>query len=267
MRFGLQRQPGDAGVDHHDLHTALHEVDHPVAVEAVGVGAQRVVAPQDHELGAAPVRVVVAVRELLRAVGHGVAAARGGHAGDARQVAGQARESEARVVRGTVGPSQAGDPGGDVAAGALAEDDGLGTVLVADLDELAGNEVDRLVPAHALPLVLAAVLRIALHGIHQTILVVGDFRKGQATHAQATVVVRVLGVAFHLDQLAVVIGVQQHAAPEVAARTRPRASASDGQIPLLVLVRLLMRNGQILVFSHELHLSSRLVLPAAKRIQ
>ena len=144
------------------------------------------------------------------------------------------------------------------ATGPLAEDDGLGAVLVADLDEPVRHVIDGFVPAHALPLVLAAVLRVALHGIQQAVLVVGHFGKRQAADAQATFVVRVLRVAFHLHQLAVLVGVQQDAAAEMAAGARPGASARDGEVPLLVLVRLLVWNGQVLVFSHEL--TSPLVL-------
>ena len=80
---------------------------------------------------------------------------------------------------------RANDVRGDVAAGALGEDDGLGAVLLLHVHELLGDEVVRLIPGDALPLVLAAVLGIALHGIQQAVLVVRDLGNVQAAHAQA----------------------------------------------------------------------------------
>lgn len=171
-----------------------------MAVETVGVGAQGVVAPNHHGLGYFVVGVVIAVGEVLRAIGHGVAAAGGGHAGDAGQVACHARQPEAGIGGRAVGPGDARDPRGDVAPGSRSEDDRFGSVLLADLDEFAGYEVYRLIPTDALPFVLAAILRIALHGVEQAVFVVHDLRQIQAAHAQAPLVEGVLGIALHLHQ-------------------------------------------------------------------
>lgn len=162
-----------------------------------------------------------------------------GHAGDAGQVARAAGE-EQDVVRGAERPAEARDVRGDVAAGALAEDDGLGAVLLLDVEEGVGDEVDGLVPADALPLVLAAVLRVALHRVEQAVLVVGHLGHVEAADAQAPLVVRVLRVALDLDELPVLVGVEQHAAAVVAAGAGPRTPSRDGEVALLVPPRLLM---------------------------
>lgn len=244
MQLGLRGKPGDLRVDCDDLHAALHEVDDPVTIEALEVGLQRVVAPDEHDLRHLVIRVIVALGELLRAVGNPRCAGGGDHARDTGQIARLAGE-EARVVRGTERPAQTRDVRGDVAAGALGEDDGLGAVLLLHVHELLGDEIVRPIPADALPHVFAAVFRIALHGVEQAFLMVGDLGRVQATHAQTTVGPRILRVAFALHEVAVVVGVHDHAAAHMAARARPCATTRDVEIALLVLERLLMIDGSV----------------------
>ena len=97
MQVGLGGKPRDLGVDRDDLHATLHEVDDPVTVEALEIRLERIVAPDEHDLGNLVIGMVVALGELLRAVGNPRRAGSGGHAGDARQIAGLAGK-EARVV-------------------------------------------------------------------------------------------------------------------------------------------------------------------------
>ena len=97
MQPRVGRQPGDLRVDHDDFHTALHEIDNPVTAETIGVGAQRVVSPDEHGLGDLVLGVVVAVGELLRAVGNPEGAGGRSHAGDAGQIACAAREEPKRA--------------------------------------------------------------------------------------------------------------------------------------------------------------------------
>jgi len=72
--------------------------------------------------------------------------------------------------------------------------------------------------------------------------VVGHLGNVQATHAQASAVVGVLGVALALDELAVLVRVQQDTTAIVAARARPCATAGDGQAVLLVTPGVLVRD-------------------------
>lgn len=207
--------------------------------------------------------MVVALGELLGAVGNPRGAGGGGHARDTRQVARLAGE-EARVVRRTERPAQTRDVRGDVAAGALGEDDELGAVLLLHVHELLGDEIVRLIPADALPHVLAAVFRIALHGVKQALLVVDNLGCVQTTHAQTAVRPRILRIAFALHEVAVVVGVHDHAAAHMAARSRPSAAARDVEIALLALERLLVIDGSVLLSHVDLLFSDCARLSSAR---
>ena len=204
-----------------------------MAVESVGVGVQRVVAPYRQRVGRLPPLMVVTVSEPLRAIDvHDVAAGDEHGRAYARHVAGVSREREARVVRAAVGCGQPND-GLDVAARASCEDDRLGAVFFLYSVELFGDELVRLIPADALPFVLlTAELAGALHGMQQAVGVLQNLGQVQAAHAQAALVERVLQVAFDLHELAVLVRVHQHAAAVVAAGSGPRRTAGDGQVPL-----------------------------------
>ena len=211
--------------------------------------------------------MVVALGELLGGVGDPGRAGGGGHAGDARQVAALSRE-EAGVVRAAERPAQARDVRSDVTAGSLSEHHGLGAVLLLHVHELLGDEVVGLVPRDALPLVEPTVLRVALHGELQAFLVMRHLGHVQAAHAQPAVRPRVFRVAFALDQLAVGVGVHDHAAAQVTPRSRPSAATRDVEIAFLVLERLFVVDDPVLlthtcassscrcpIFSDALHLA------------
>ena len=66
--FGLAGKPGKGGIHDHELATAFHALDDPVAQGAVGVGDHGIVAPDQNVLGAFPLGIVVAVGEELRVV-------------------------------------------------------------------------------------------------------------------------------------------------------------------------------------------------------
>lgn len=55
----------------------------------------------------------------------------------------------------------------------------------------------------------------------------------RAANAQASLIERILGVAFHFDDL-VAIGIHEHAAAQVAPRRRPGAAAGDHEAVFLV---------------------------------
>lgn len=112
--------------------------------------------------------------------------------------------------------------------GALGDDDGLGAVLVDDLAHLGFDQIERLVPRNALPLVLAAVLGmrlvdapgLALHGVLQAIGMRVDLLGGERLHAQDAVVHRVVLVAFDSHDLVVVVNREDNAAFRVAVEAR-----------------------------------------------
>ena len=238
---GASGNPGEVGVDDGDLHSALHQIDDPVTVEAVGIRVEGLVSPDDAVFRNGVTRVVIALGEELRAVHHACVADHARHRCNARQVAGVACKVRNALVGRADARVQSRDLV-DVAARPLAACDLVGAVGVGDALELLDDDVICLVPRNLDELVLAPVLAGALHGIRQAVLVVHQLGHVQAAHAQTALRERVLGVALHLDQLAVRIGVQQDTAPQVTARTRPGASARDGVFPLLVLIRLLMRD-------------------------
>ena len=111
--------------------------------------------------------------------------------------------------------------------------DGLGPVLILDGEHALGDLVVGLVPADALPPILAA-LAGAAQGVLQAVGVVHRLGKVEAAHAQLAVGHGVQRVALDFLQL-VVLRVQQHAAAHVAARRRPVRRAGDGVAALLPL--------------------------------
>ena len=234
--LGAGGQPREGRVDGDHLGTALHAVDDPMAEEVVGVGNNSVAAPVHDDLRTAPLGtfLVVAILELLRHIGDHEVAVHGSHGGRTRAEArvackiahGEVRGAERRMC-------QIGDLVAVVAAGADVADDGLGTVVLPDGADLLLDDVEGLVPADLLPLVLAA-LAGALHGMAQARRVVDELRHFEAAHAQRALVKRVLRVALDLLELAV-LGVVKHAAAVMAAGARPGGRAGDGVLAVLPL--------------------------------
>ena len=232
---GLRGDPGELGVDDRDLHAALHQVGNPMAVEAVGVRVEGLVAPDNAVLRHHVARVVVALGQELRAVHDAGVAQHAGHGCDARQIAGIAGEIRNALVGRAARCVDAGDLV-DVATGALAAGDLVSAVFIGHLLEVLDDDVVGLVPGDALELVLAAVLALALHRVEQPVLVVDVVRDAQAPGAQAALVVRVLRVTLDLDELAV-LDVAQDAADVVAAGCRTCGAADDGHAVLFPFPR------------------------------
>ena len=216
--FRASAPPGQTWVDRDDLGAHLDALHQPVADVAVGVGGQRLVAPHHQHLGRTELVGHVAVGMPLRGVDDGEVAHGSDAAAGARQVARIAREADVRHVRRLEGsleevvqlPHRA-------ARRALRAQDGLGAVLFPHLARLALNDVVRLVPRDALPLVLAT-LTGALHGVLQTVRVVDGLDTVQAAHAQTTVRARIQRVALDELHLAVLHVVQQTARAVTARR-------------------------------------------------
>ena len=221
-QVGASGQPGQARVNDDELRATLHAVDDPVAQIAVSVRDQRVVAPDEDVLRGDPLGVVVTIGELHREVGAGVAAHDGVGSSDARNVASIAG-MEIRILNGAESIAQACVDRRGHAAGAGREDDRLAAELVTDLRELLIDDVVGLFPRDAGPLIrFAAIFGVALHRVEQTIGMVDGLGNVEAAHAETTLVVRVLLVAFDLDELAgLLVGVDDDAAAVVATRRRP----------------------------------------------
>ena len=228
---GLRGEPREGRIHDDELRAHAHEVDQPVADEAVGVGRERLVAPHDNNLGLLPLRIVVAIRVQLRgvqdpavAVFHEV----GGHAG---LVAGVGREEAERHVRAAEDGTEAhGAVPHGVTAGAGQGDDTLGpdaVVIVMNglADLLVGvlEPVEGFFPRDALPLVLA-LFAIAEERPLEAIVVVDVLDHVQAAQAQTSLVVPEIGVALDLLELAV-FDVREHAAAVVTPRSGPDRGA------------------------------------------
>ena len=264
--------PGELRVHRDDLGAHLMAHVQPVAQVSVGVGLQRLGAPDHHHVGVLPVGVGIAVLMPFRGVHDGEVADAGRRAARARQVARVPGEADgADVGRAQAGAAQKRHPGRDVAAGAVVHEDGLAAearLVQVRVDPVA-DLVERLVPRDALPLVLAPLARAA-QGVLRTLLVVHALDEVEAAHAQAPVRARVQRVALDLLQLAV-LDVHEHAAGVMAARGGIRVGARDGvavlfPLPLPFVVRgtVYAIEELLVVEQHALVLLSRLGAARAK---
>ena len=250
--------PRHARVHHEQAAPVLHAVDDPMPEEAVGVGDDRIARPVEDDVGTAVFRIVEALGGKLRAVGDEVGPEDGVHGLQARRVAAVARQHARGVVGGLeAGKGERGRLPRGIAACADARDDGLGAVLFGHLARLFGDDGVRLVHGDLFPLVLAA-LSHATKRVQDAVGMVHRFQHVQATHAQTAVVHGRARVALDFHQL-VILGVEQHVASLVTARSRPLAAARDRQVPLLPLPFLAVEIG-IHAFSHPSSPLSRATL-------
>ncbi len=226
---GARGKPVHARVDVDELRAALQQFDDGMTPRAVGVGTQRVAAPVQQVLGLHEFGIVVASRQAVGKVVLDVAGAadHGAH----RVARGHAREAGLRValVRGHA------DAGGGVrhVAPGLAPRAGehgqaVGAVLLLALADLFLYLVVRPVPRDRLPRGgVAAVRRVAVHGMHDAVGMVDQVEHAQAAHAQTALGDGIVHVALDLDALPV-LHVGEHAASHaMAARRRPRRRAVD----------------------------------------
>ncbi len=237
--FGLRTEPGHLRVDRNDLRPAFHAVDDPVAVKTVGIRYDGVVSPEDDALGNLPARIVVALGELLRVIAHPKRARRAHGRGDAWYEACASGKGE-HDVGASERPGEVADPRGDIAARALEEQHRLGAELFLVRQKLLGDQIVGFVPGDALPSVFTAILGLALHGVDHAVFVVGGLHQIEAPYAQAPLVEGVVRIALDLDELAVLVGVHEKTAAEMAAGPRPSAPARYRVLALLVAPRLIV---------------------------
>ena len=213
LHDGAGGEPVHARVDGHELRAALHKVDHRVAEEAVGVGRERHLAPENHELGHLILGVVVAAFETAGVVELGVERAEnhlGGH--HARLVAGVAGLRVSQVGRAEDGELEVLREHA-VAAGAHEDRHGLATVLLGEFLPVVHDEVERLIPAAALPRVgVAAFGLVALHRVDDAARIVHVILERQASRAEATMRDGVVLVTLDVVHAAVLVDVDLDAA-------------------------------------------------------
>ena len=231
----LGSKPRAGRIENDQLRAALlHNVDDPVAEEAVAVGDENVVANVEDVLGVHVLGVSIALLEVLRHVGYEEVAHEAVADGGTRQVArvtGQEAQYEVRAVKTCIGQVR-GLPA-DVAAGALHGDDGLGAIVFPNLMYVLYDVIVSLVPSDALPLVLATLAN-ALQRVLQAIGMIERLDDVEATHAQTALVVRGQRVAFDLLYLAI-LGVVQDGAAVVTARCGPHVRTRDCVLAFLPL--------------------------------
>ncbi len=73
--LGTRTNPSHARIDRDELGSAFHEVDDDVSVESVGIGLQRLFAPNDNVFGKHVVGIVVEQRGVSAVVDFRIAAA------------------------------------------------------------------------------------------------------------------------------------------------------------------------------------------------
>ena len=204
-----------------------------MAQRAVRVGDNRVVAPDDDVVRTYPVRVVVAVNPVLRVVARVEVTDLHGRAEHARDVAALTGQKAHALVGRVEDVGEHGVVTHDVAAGAAEHLDGLRAVFLLHRTQLALADLVGFLPSDLLPLVLAAVSAVALERVQLAVLVIHNVGKRQAAQAQTALVVRVVRVAFHVVELAVLVDVHEDAAVVMAARRRARIAAHDREAVFL----------------------------------
>ena len=235
----------------------------------VGIRRERLVAPYHHDLRRHPLFVAVAVLVRLRRIDDGEVAERRYATAHARHIAGEPRETERRDVRRLERRlAEERHLPVDVASRTVHADDGVPAIGLPDVLHARLDLVVRLVPADALPLVLAALTRTP-HGVLETIGIVHGLSQRQALDAQLAVRAGIERVALHALHLAV-LGVEQDAARRMASGGRVVVGARNGIAVLLPLPLSRMvgfavdRIEKLLIVSHP-HSSSLVVFPVIAR--
>ena len=222
------------------LGAPFHDVDDRMPPQAVSVRSEWLFAPHDQHFRAYPSRIVIGALESARIVDLGIVRSQHMRAGGRTRLI--ARESGLRVtgvrraehlLRHLLAhdASRAPRPG--------EHRHGLWAVVLFEELHLLLDEGVRLVPRALLPLVvLAAVFRIALHGMHDAARVVDIVLQRQAAHAQASLGDGAVLVALHMIETPILVHVQLEAASHgMAPRRRPHGSAHHREVTFLVFPR------------------------------
>ena len=145
--LGFRTEPSEARIDGDDLRAHLHALEDPMAQEPVGVRLKRLVAPNHDNLRALERRIGVALFVRFGYVDDGHLAHFGGSADHAREVAGETGKAEiADVRRLERRRSEKRQLPSYVAAGAVHEQDGMGSEIAFDGIDLFDDFLVGLVP-------------------------------------------------------------------------------------------------------------------------
>lgn len=190
-----------------------------------GIGCKRHLAPEDHELGHLVLGIVVAALKTAGVIELGVERAEN-HLGrhHARLVAGIAGLRVSQVRRAEDGELEVlGEHA--VAAGAHEDRHGLATVLLGKILPVVHDEVERLVPAAALPCIgVAALGLVTLHRVDYAARVVHVVFEREASRAESAVGDGVVLVALDVVHAAVLVHIDLDAAPD---GVQPRGLHTD----------------------------------------
>ena len=226
--LGARAHPGDLGVDDDELRSHLHHVDDLVTEIARRIGDERVRTPNDHVLGAFEARIVVLVVEEHAAIYLRIARAedvRRHHA--AGTIAGVAGNRRRDVSRTEVGERDDRVEHRRLTTGAAKGQYSIRrSRLLDNLVVVLLDEVVCLVPGDALPRVLAAVLRVALHRVDDALGMILELGHVQAFDAQTPLRDGVALVAFDVNELSVLDVEDGATCRAMAARRRPHIRAN-----------------------------------------
>ena len=170
--FGTAANPGELRIDADKLTTTLHSLDNPMPEECIRIAYDRIRAPEDDAPGNLPILILLIapiaelrhIRNPLVAHNHIAQRRTRQHAAITREEAqGEIRTTEVRVLI-------MGDNLRNIAPGTNHRDDGLRSALFLELTNVLLDDFVGLVPANALPGILAALIARTLHGILQPIL-------------------------------------------------------------------------------------------------
>ena len=226
-----RRHPVNTGVYAHQLRAAAHHIDCCVSEQPVAVRRQRLFAPKDDELRKLEHGVVVAAGQTARIIHLGIRGAKNIRgARNARDVTRIARLRIAIVRGADRGVSIRGKHRATLAASSAHDEDGFRTVGLLVVVNLLGEQIERLVPRDALPLVFASILARTLHRVKHAVGVVHEVAHGQTTHAKAAIGDGMVLIAFDFHQFASIVDIGfDSATGRMAPGRRPSASAGNGQ--------------------------------------
>ena len=147
--------------------------------------------------------------------------------GATRTVAGPARLRVAAVGRLQNGERQRVVVDASLTAGTTEANDGLGAVGVLEVTDLFRDGVQGLIPGDALPRVLVAILRVALHRVDDAIRRMGVLTKSKVHGVNTTSGDRVIVIAFDTDELIALRNDLDTVSNRVRSRRRPSVATSD----------------------------------------
>ena len=227
--------------------------EHPIAVRR-----QWILAPEHEQLGHLERRVVITAVKTAGIVHLGIGGAQHvRRAGNARDVARVTAERLGCIRRTDSSLSICRQHRTALATGSTLHEDGLGPVVLFEVRDLLGKQIECLVPCNALPLVLAAVFARPLHRIEDAVGIVNVVAHRQAAHAQATARDGMVLVTFDLDEFACLVRIGLDAATNrMASRRRPCATARYGHAVFFEPPRLSQITGALAL--EQLHKSSNL---------